>query len=325
VEPFDLSDRFFRVVKQRRAAAIEPLDFMPFLEELLAYHPGLAFLEATSEFQDKYARTVIARIFYACDPSARQAIDARALRASTVTAAFNTVDVEEDINQVANFFSYEHFYVLYCKFWELDSDHDFQLSRADLSRLSHLTPCVLDRVMARAGRPFTAARDRDRMGYEDFCVFFMASEDKTTAAALRYWFGVCDIDGDGVLSPRDLRWFYEDQARRMRDHGMEVVRFEDILCQLHDLLQPAEEGRLLLRDFLRPERVKLTGALFNALFDLDKFQRFEGREAKMVKQVENYAQSQWDAFAAVEYQRLASEEEETTSLVQGGGGARAWM
>ena len=113
MEPFDLSDRFFRVVKQRRAAAIEPLDFMPFLEELLAYHPGLAFLEATSEFQDKYARTVIARIFYACDPSARQAIDARALRNSNVTAAFNTVDVEEDINQVANFFSYEHFYVLY--------------------------------------------------------------------------------------------------------------------------------------------------------------------------------------------------------------------
>jgi hypothetical protein len=86
---------------------------MPFLEELLAYHPGLAFLEATSEFQDKYARTVIARIFYACDPTARQAVDARALRNSNVTAAFNTVDVEEDINQVANYFSYEHFYVLY--------------------------------------------------------------------------------------------------------------------------------------------------------------------------------------------------------------------
>jgi hypothetical protein len=154
--------------------------------------------------------------------------------------------------------------------------------------------------MARAGRPFTAAKDRDRMGYEDFCVFFMASEDKTTAPALRYWFNVCDIDGDGVLTPRDLRWFYDDQARRMRDHGMEVVKFEDILCQLHDLLKPDVEGRLLLRDFVRPERIKLTGALFNALFDLDKFQRFEGREAKMVKQIENYAQSQWDAFAAVE-------------------------
>ncbi len=75
--------------------------------------------------------------------------------------------------------------MLYCKFWELDSDHDFQLTRGDLSRLVHLTPCVLDRVFHRAGRPFTAARDRTRMGYEDFCIFFLASEDKTSESALR--------------------------------------------------------------------------------------------------------------------------------------------
>lgn len=31
--------------------------------------------------------------------------------------------------QVTDFFSYEHFYVLYCKFWELDSDHDFYISK----------------------------------------------------------------------------------------------------------------------------------------------------------------------------------------------------
>lgn len=31
--------------------------------------------------------------------------------------------------QVTEFFSYEHFYVLYCKFWELDNDHDFYISK----------------------------------------------------------------------------------------------------------------------------------------------------------------------------------------------------
>jgi len=31
-----------------------------------------------------------------------------------------------------DYFSYEHFYVLYCKFWELDSDHDFLLDREDV-------------------------------------------------------------------------------------------------------------------------------------------------------------------------------------------------
>jgi serine/threonine-protein phosphatase 2A regulatory subunit B'' len=52
---------------------------------------------------------------------------------------------EEDINQITDFFSYEHFYVIYCKFWELDKDHDLFIDREDLARHNdHGTPldCV---------------------------------------------------------------------------------------------------------------------------------------------------------------------------------------
>ena len=35
--------------------------------------------------------------------------------------------------QVTDFFSYEHFYVIYCKFWELDTDHDMVISKEDIS------------------------------------------------------------------------------------------------------------------------------------------------------------------------------------------------
>lgn len=41
---------------------------------------------------------------------------------------------EDDINQVRTYFSYEHFYVLYCRFWELDTDHDFLIDKEDFSR-----------------------------------------------------------------------------------------------------------------------------------------------------------------------------------------------
>lgn len=318
LEPYDSVERFYRLIKQRNNKdGIQATDFMPYLEELLEYHPGLAFLEGTPEFQDRYAKTVIARIFFTCDPTARRIIDLRSLRNSNVVQAFHTVDVIEDINMVNEYFSYEHFYVLYCKFWELDTDHDFALSRNDLSRLIHLTPTVLDRVFLRTGRPFLPGQPRNRMGYEDFCIFFLASEDKTNASSLRYWFNICDIDGDGVLTSPDLRYFYPDQAQKMRDHGMEVVKFEDILCQLHDLLKPRIEGRILFCDFIVPDRIALTGVLFNALFDLDKFQRFEGREGQYVKQIENYSKSQWERYAAVEYQRLASEEEENNVVDQG--------
>jgi len=115
IEPFDACDRFLRLVKRRAAPAIESADFMPYMEELLAFHPGLAFLESTPEFQEKYARTVIARIFYVLDPTAKRCIDGRQLRRSRLLDAFHTVDVEEDINIVNDYFSYEHFYVLYCK------------------------------------------------------------------------------------------------------------------------------------------------------------------------------------------------------------------
>lgn len=31
------------------------------------------------------------------------------------------LDDVQDINKVTDYFSYEHFYVTYCKFWELDT------------------------------------------------------------------------------------------------------------------------------------------------------------------------------------------------------------
>lgn len=44
------------------------------------------------------------------------------------------LEEEPDINQLTEFFSYEHFYVIYCKFWELDTDHDLLIDPQDLAR-----------------------------------------------------------------------------------------------------------------------------------------------------------------------------------------------
>lgn len=42
------------------------------------------------------------------------------------------LEEETDINNVTEYFSYEHFYVIYCKFWELDKDHDLLVDKTDL-------------------------------------------------------------------------------------------------------------------------------------------------------------------------------------------------
>lgn len=57
----------------------------------------------------------------------------------TIFVPFQTLallEEEDDINQITDYFSYEHFYVIYCKFWELDTDHDLYISQKDLARYS---------------------------------------------------------------------------------------------------------------------------------------------------------------------------------------------
>ena len=53
------------------------------------------------------------------------------------------------------------------------------------------------------------------MTYPDFIFFMLSEEDKSSEAALRYWFDCCDLDGDGALSPEEMRFFYAHQIQRV--------------------------------------------------------------------------------------------------------------
>ena len=57
------------------------------------------------------------------------------------------VDEETDINKVTEYFSYEHFYVLYCRFFELDVDKDSKLMPDDLLKYNEhaLSEGIIDR------------------------------------------------------------------------------------------------------------------------------------------------------------------------------------
>lgn len=77
---------------------------------------------------------VIARIFYCVNRSWSGQISVAELRRSNLLSVIAILEHEEDINQVTAYFSYEHFYVIYCKFWELDRDHDLFIDKMDLTR-----------------------------------------------------------------------------------------------------------------------------------------------------------------------------------------------
>ena len=80
-----------------------------------------------------------------------------------------------------------------------------------------------------------------------------------------------------------LQYFYEEQLHRMECLSQEPVLFEDVLCQIHDMVQPAKEGVFTLQDLKRQK--SLAGILFNILFNLNKFIAFETRDPFVVRQV----------------------------------------
>ncbi|GMH11301.1 hypothetical protein Nepgr_013142 [Nepenthes gracilis] len=292
----DIATQIYIIMKQPDRRYLLQDDFKPVLRELLATHPGLEFLHSTPEFQERYAETVIYRIFYYINRAGNGHLTLRELKRGNLIPAMQHADEEEDINKVLRYFSYEHFYVIYCKFWELDTDHDFLIDKENLIRYGNraLTYRIVDRIFSQISRKFMSAIP-GKMGYEDFVYFILAEEDKSSEPSLEYWFKCIDLDGNGVLTRNEMQFFYEEQLHRMECMAQEPVLFEDVLCQIIDMIGPEDESYFTLRDI---KASKLSGSVFNILFNLNKFMAFETRDPFLIRQErENPTLTEWDRFA----------------------------
>ncbi|XP_022743649.1 serine/threonine protein phosphatase 2A regulatory subunit B''beta-like isoform X1 [Durio zibethinus] len=304
----DIATQIYTILKRSDLKYLTQDDFKPVLRELLATHPGLEFLQSTPEFQERYAETVIYRIYYYINRSANGHLTLRELKRGNLIDAMLHADEEDDINKVLRYFSYEHFYVIYCKFWELDTDHDFLIDEENLIRYGNhaLTYRIVDRIFSQVPRKFTS-KVEGKMGYEDFVYFILAEEDKSSEPSLEYWFKCVDLDGNGVLTCNEMQFFYEEQLHRMECMAQEPVLFEDILCQIIDMIKPEDDSSIMLRDL---KGSKLSGSIFNILFNLNKFMAFETRDPFLIRQErENPTLTEWDRFAHREYIRLSMEED----------------
>ncbi|WRX23545.1 EF-hand domain - like 10 [Theobroma cacao] len=206
----------------------------------------------------------------------------RELKRGNLIDAMLHADEEEDINKVLRYFSYEHFYVIYCKFWELDTDHDFLIDKENLIRYGNhaLTYQIVNRIFSQVPRKFTS-KVEGKMGYEDFVYFILAEEDKPSEPSLE--FKCIDLDGNGVITRNEMQFFYEEQLHRMECMAQEPVLFEDILCQIIDMIKPEDESYITLCDL---KGSKLSGSVFNILFNLNKFMAFETRDPFLIRQKE---------------------------------------
>ncbi|XP_060624041.2 serine/threonine-protein phosphatase 2A regulatory subunit B'' subunit alpha isoform X2 [Anolis sagrei] len=315
----DDASKFICLLAKPNYNYLEQEDFIPLLQDIVETHPGLTFLKDAPEFHSRYITTVIQRIFYTVNRSWSGKISLTELRKSNFLQTLALLEEEEDINQITDYFSYEHFYVIYCKFWELDTDHDLYISQKDLARYNDqaLSSRIIERIFSGAVLRGLQVQKENQMSYADFVWLLISEEDKRSPTSIEYWFRCMDLDGDGMLSMYELEYFYEEQCERMESMGIEPLPFHDLLCQILDLVKPDFEGRVTLRDL---KRCRMAHVFYNTFFNLEKYLDNEQRDPFAVqKDVENDGPepSDWDRYAAEEYEILVAEESGNEPLQEG--------
>lgn len=61
------------------------------------------------------------------------------------------------------------------------------------------------------------------------------------------------------------------------------ARWMSVSCRA-DLLHPAVDGEFYHKDFIRHDRIRVSGVFFNVLFNLSKFIEFEQRDPFLLRQ-----------------------------------------
>ncbi|XP_069566759.1 serine/threonine-protein phosphatase 2A regulatory subunit B'' subunit alpha isoform X3 [Brachyistius frenatus] len=315
----DDASRFIYLLAKPGCNYLEQEDLIPLLQDIVDTHPGLTFLKDAPEFHSRYITTVIQRIFYVVNRSWTGRVTMLELRRSNFLQTLALLEEEDDINQITDYFSYEHFYVIYCKFWELDTDHDLYINPKDLARYNDHASSnrIIERLFSGAVTRGNAVQREGRMSYAEFVWFLISEEDKKNHTSIEYWFRCMDVDGDGVLSMFELEYFYEEQCERMERMGIEPLPFQDLLCQMLDLVKPESSGKITLGDL---KRCRMAHIFFDTFFNLEKYLDHEQRDPFAVQKdidSEGPEPSDWDKYASEEYEILVAEETANEHLHEG--------
>jgi len=174
---FDLDSLIFSILKPKdrekyrgREDYLLQEDFFVVINDVVQYHPGLEFLSNMPIFQNRYIETVISRLFYSKPRNWNERMTLNEFRKVKFTQKLiNLQDEDDDININRDIFSYKHFYVIYCKFWELDKDHDMKINRNELAKYDQfsMTPIMIDRVIEGYGKVTSNNGEILKSGWRD--------------------------------------------------------------------------------------------------------------------------------------------------------------
>lgn len=103
----DCETRLFELLRSEGTKYVTRQDWKLHLALFLNTHPGLEFLKATPEFQERYLECVVERIYYTVNKSDNGKLSLSEILKSNLVAVLRNLDEEPDINQVGRVFQHK--------------------------------------------------------------------------------------------------------------------------------------------------------------------------------------------------------------------------
>ena len=302
--------KFFNLIKSPDRAYIIKDDFKPILETLLKENSSLAFLKEYPEHQQKYIKTVITRIFYMNDSNDDGQITFDDFKKSDLVETIQKI-YNKDVNKIRQYFSYEHFYVIYSTFYENSTyeckDKLYMPKEVFFTYAYNLGMRTVNRIFDEIPRKFVS-EEKYMMSYEDFIYYMISEEDKTSPTSIKYWFKVIDLNNKGIITKKEMEYFYEEQIEKLKNNKKEVMKFKDVLKKIINLIPPEKENKWNLQNFL--DNPKNSSNVFNMLLNMNKINN-KGKDSFIINEIENGEDyTDWDIFAYKEFERKMNEDNE---------------
>jgi serine/threonine-protein phosphatase 2A regulatory subunit B'' len=299
----DPNARLLRIIAGRDRTAFLPTELAPYVHSLVLTHPSLQFLQQEAEFLGHFVEFVVTRMFLILDPEIRGTANVHQLRNIDLAGILFKASQAKDLNETHSLFNYQGFYVALCRFWDLDVDGDGWLAPVDMLNFNDgsISPLILAHYFKSPYYPRSVSR-RPLIDFLSFAYLLINAEDKTTPASVHFWFRLCDLDDDGVLSLKEIAELYDVQYERMSLGGYTTIPFGDIYRLLMDIVCPENVGVVTIQDLLA---CKQADAFFNALINIQKFLITEYQIPTSRPDIDRL--SPWEVFAFIEYARLVAE------------------
>jgi hypothetical protein len=199
-----------------------PGDFQPLLQALLETHEGLSFLKTTPAFQIKYSQTVLLRIFFSCTGrlfrskrSEQMIMSLREFTSRQIGQVLLDLESCDNFpNGESRFFSYEHFYVIYCHFWELDSNHTFQIKLGQLG----FTNYCMTRIKQEIGDGTNIVPSEMILDYADFVQIFLSVNDPNDSqGSFEFWWALFTPEKTQFIHLPTIKSFWNSLQQQLKE------------------------------------------------------------------------------------------------------------